>query len=51
MDNQENTSTGSNAAAETETAAAQSNVNFAPGTIGIKKKFNFKQRTVKDESG
>lgn len=51
MENQENTSTGSNAAAETETATAQSTVNFAPGTIGIKKKFNFKQRTVKDESG
>lgn len=31
-------------------AAAENVAQFAPGTLGVKKKFNFKQRTVKDEN-
>lgn len=50
MENQENTSTATEAGAES-TAAQESAVRFAPGTVGMKKKFNFKQRTVKDETG
>jgi len=49
MENQENTSTATEAGADAP--VVESSVKFAPGTIGVKKKFNFKQRTVKDESG
>lgn len=49
MENQENTSTATEAGAES--TAVESSVKFAPGTTGVKKKFNFKQRTVKDETG
>lgn len=49
MENQENTSTATEA--DAESTVVESSVKFAPGTTGVKKKFNFKQRTVKDESG
>lgn len=49
MENQENTSTATEAGADAP--VVESSVKFAPGTVGVKKKFNFKQRTVKDESG
>ena len=49
MENQENTSTATEA--DEESTTVESSVKFAPGTTGVKKKFNFKQRTVKDETG
>lgn len=52
MENTENqTAAADTNQAAAETAVAESSVRFAPGTTGVKKKFNFKQRTVKDESG
>lgn len=49
MENQENTSTATEAGADAP--VVESSVKFAPGTAGVRKKFNFKQRAVKDESG